>query len=618
MATQGLSVSSIVDVQVSLSATPAQGENVDTMLIVGPSPVIDTTSRMRTYTALSAIGEDFGTTAPEYLASQLWFGQSPQPQNVNIGRWAQTATGAQIIGGALSAAEQALAVWTAITNGGFFFTANNQALSISGLNFSACTNLNGVAAIIQAAIIAAGGVQMAGATVVWDASQSNFQIELPYDVPAEPAAASFLSVPTASGYVTFTGNVNPAANDTLTLNGSVITFVSTAPVGLQVQIGSVFSQTLVSLAALINTSTDTQLSKFTASIGNGNNVFMYLVSKTTGTPGNALTLAKTSTVITISGATLAGGSGTDISAPLGMQSISSGAFVAPGVAAESALTAITLLDNMFSNQWYGLAVCGAADADVIAIASYIEAATVKHYYGVTTSEAAVLTAPGSIDTTSLAYQLMQLDLKKTAIQYSSTTKHAAVSYLARILTTDWQGNNTVITEMFKQEPLVIGETLSATQMANLLAHNCNVFVNYNNKTTIIQPGQSCSGDWTDTIIAADWFAIQIQTDVYDALYTTPTKIPQTDAGMHILATVIEADCIAAVNNGFLAPGVWQTTGFGSISEGSYLPKGYYIYQPLIATQTQAQRATRISVPFQIAAKTAGAVHGANISVTINQ
>jgi hypothetical protein len=34
----------------------------------------------------------------------------------------------------------------------------------------------------------------------------------------------------------------------------------------------------------------------------------------------------------------------------------------------------------------------------------------------------------------------------------------------------------------------------------------------------------------------------VQTALFNALYTSTTKIPQTDAGMHILATVIEGVC----------------------------------------------------------------------------
>lgn len=614
MAVPGLPVSNIVNVQVSLSATPAQGENIDSMLIVGSSSVINVVERMRSYATLAGVAADFSNVSPEYLGAQLWFGQSPQPISVNIGRWAKTVTAPGIVGATLPAASQLLSVWTAITAGAFEIQIDAAAYAVTGLNFSSATNLNGVASIIQAGLISAGAD--ASTTVVWNANYQRF--DLWAQVTSGPGVITQPNLPTAVGNINFTGI--PTAADTVTVNGTLITFVASGPSGNQVLIGSSAADQAFRLYTFLAASVDANISKMTfvspqPPQPTAAKTAVYMVSKVAGAPGNAYTLAKSSTNATISGATLSGGTGTDISVLIGWNASVSGTYAVQGIAAESMLTAVQLLDNQFSNQWYGIACLGGADADYIAVAGYIEGANVKHYQGVTTQEAGALT---TVDTSNLAYQLKTLGYKKTAIQFSSSNPYAAISYLARILTTDWQGNNTVITEMFKQEPGVVGESLNVAQAAALIGNNCNVFVNYNNNTTIIQPGVSCSGDWTDTIIAADWFAIQLQTDVFNALYTSPTKIPQTDSGMHILATIIEQDCVEAVNNGFLAPGVWQTTGFGAISNGTYLSKGYYIYQPPVSSQTPAARATRVSVPFQIAAKTAGAVHSANIAVTINQ
>lgn len=43
-----------------------------------------------------------------------------------------------------------------------------------------------------------------------------------------------------------------------------------------------------------------------------------------------------------------------------------------------------------------------------------------------------------------------------------------------------------------------------------------------------------------------------------------------------------------------------------------------MYQPPIATQSQADREARKSVTFQVAAKEAGAIHGADILVNVNR
>ena len=160
--------------------------------------------------------------------------------------------------------------------------------------------------------------------------------------------------------------------------------------------------------------------------------------------------------------------------------------------------------------------------------------------------------------------------------------------------------------------------MNANQITTLEAKGCNVFVAYNDNTAIIEPGVSSSGQFTDTIVGLAWFADELTNNLYTQLYDSPTKIPQTDAGMHILATVIESTCDEAVNNGLVAPGTWTQAGFGSLKQGDTLPKGYYVYQPLVATQTPAQRARRVSVPFQIAIKLGGAVHTVDAAVLVNQ
>lgn len=603
MALPGLPVSRLVSVAISLTPPAPSVEDIDTILILGSSNIIDTTQRMRTYGDINSVAGDFGTTAPEYLASVLWFEQNPQPSSVNIGRWAKTATNALLVGGPqLNLVYTAL---TAINNGAFYIVVNGVPRSITGMDFTGITNLNGAASIIQAALISEG---VTSAVVVWDAINEVFRVQS--GTTGSASTIGFAGPPDATGSATF--SVNPTAADTLVIGGTTITFVSTTPTSNQVQIGASLPVTLASLLTLLNSSSDVNLVKFHYTVVGS---VLYFTAVVTGAAGNALTLSKVATAITLSGATLSGGSGTDVSGTLGLLSTSSGSYLAQGVDAETALQAVVILDNLFSQQWYGLTVLGVVDADVLAVAAYIEASSVsKHYYGVTTQEAGVLT---STDTSNIAFQLKALRYKKTAVQYSSQNPYAVVSYLARILTTDWQANNTTITLMYKQEPGIVAETISTTQADNIKNNNCNVFVNYNNNTAIIQYGQSSSGDFTDSIIGLDWLAITLQAAWYAALFDTPTKIPQTDAGMNILATVAEQTCGQAVNNGLLAPGVWNNTGFGIIKFGSFLTKGYYVFQPSVNSQPEIDRQARKSVPFQIAVKLAGAVHSVDGTIFVN-
>jgi hypothetical protein len=95
---------------------------------------------------------------------------------------------------------------------------------------------------------------------------------------------------------------------------------------------------------------------------------------------------------------------------------------------------------------------------------------------------------------------------------------------------DFTASNTTITLKFKQEPGVTYETLSTSQANNLEAKNCNVYVYYENDTAILEQGVMSNGDFFDERHGLDWLQNAVQTADFNTLYTSTTKIPQTDAG----------------------------------------------------------------------------------------
>ena len=492
---QSLPVSRLINVSVQLTPAGAQAQNLSTLLILGSSAVIDVVERYREYGTLAAVAADFGLLAAEYLAAALWFQQTPQPTTLRIGRWASSATSGILRGAALSAQQQALANFTAVTSGGFTYTKNGGApTNVTAINLSGAANLNAVASLITASL--------SGATMVWNAAFSRF--ELSSSATGASSSISFLTAP---------------------------------------------------------------------------------------------------------------GSGTDLSSLLGLTAASSGAYRADGIVAETALAATSLFDDAYGQAWYALVVLGATNADHLAIAAYIEATNTKHLYGVTTQEAGSLVAA---TTTDIGYQLKQFNYNKTTVQYSSASPHAVVSMLAKALTVDYTGVSTTLTLMYKGEPGITAEALNSTQAASLEAKRVNVLVGYNNSTAILQRGVVCSGHFVDEITGTDWLAVTLQNSLYNLLYTSTTKIPQTDAGTQLLVATAEAVCAQAVTNGLLAPGVWGSGGFGLLKMGDFMPKGYYIYAPRVSTQNPADRAARKSVPIQIGAKLAGAIHEISVAVTVNQ
>lgn len=266
--------------------------------------------------------------------------------------------------------------------------------------------------------------------------------------------------------------------------------------------------------------------------------------------------------------------------------------------------------------WYGLAIADSADlveADVISVAAAIEASSLSRILVVTTDDVNVLVA-GNTD--NIGYKLKAAGYGRTFWQYSSSSKYAAISAFGRAFTVNFTGNNTTITLKFKTEPGVTYETLTTAQAAAIDVINGNVYVYYANDTAIIQQGVMANGDFFDERHGLDWLQNYVQTNLYNLLYTSTTKIPQTDAGVTRLMTNVEASLDQAVNNGLVAPGVWNGGPIGQIQSGDTLTKGYYVYADAVSSQAQSDREARKSPVVQAAIKLAGAIHYGDVQINV--
>ncbi len=283
---------------------------------------------------------------------------------------------------------------------------------------------------------------------------------------------------------------------------------------------------------------------------------------------------------------------------------------------ETVLQAVNAL--MDYNTWYGLhlAVPAAdypADAEIINVAAAIEASTVSRIFGVTSNAATILDAAA---TTDIASKLKAAKYSRTFIQYSTSSRYAALSAFARAFTVDFTGSNTTITLKFKQQPGITYEMLGTSQANNLEAKNCNVYVYYENDTAILEQGVMSNGDFFDERHGLDWLQNAVQTADFNTLYTSTTKIPQTDAGTTTRISNIELVLDKAVTNGLFAPGKWTGGPVGQLGTGDMLTKGYYTWAESVDDQLQVDREARKGVPIQIAGKLAGAVHYGSVAITV--
>ena len=330
-----------------------------------------------------------------------------------------------------------------------------------------------------------------------------------------------------------------------------------------------------------------------------------------GTTGAASTVSFASTLTTLGGST-------DVSSLLGLN----GGFLSPGVAAETALSAVQAQANA-STQWYGLAFASTVQPSIsnyLSVASYILASSRSRIFGVNILTTDCLNNAIQND---LASQIQALGNNRVFWMYSSNVAYPVMTMMGRAFTVDFNGADTTITLAYKQAPGVPGEYLTETQFETLVSKGGNVNINVQGGATMIWPGQmsnatSGEGPWFDEIHNTDWWKNKVQTDLFNELYSTPTKIPQTDKGNQVLVLSIEGSCAAAINNGMAAPGIWNAPGFGSLQQGMALTAGFYVFCPLIATQSETDREARKSVTIQTALKLAGAVQNPYVILNVNR
>jgi len=266
--------------------------------------------------------------------------------------------------------------------------------------------------------------------------------------------------------------------------------------------------------------------------------------------------------------------------------------------------------------WYGLGVADSEaidDAEWLTVASALESASLSRILAVTVSDPQTLDVAS---TTDLASRLKAAKYARTFVQYSTSSRYAALSAFSRAFTVNFNGSNTTITLKFKQEPGITYEALTVNQAAALDAKNCNVFVYYQNDTAILQQGVMANGDFFDERHGLDWLQNYVQTNLFNMLYTSTNKVPQTDAGVTRLLANVEQSMDQAVTNGLVAPGIWSGGPVGQLASGETLTKGYYVYAQPLAEQAQADREARKAPLIQVACKLAGAVHYADVQINV--
>lgn len=141
-------ISDVITVNITRETLFPSRAGFGTINIIGTANVIDHGERIRFYTAITGVADDFLTTDEEYIGASAAFAQSPKPTRVGIGRVLTADAAGFVKGGAAGA----LAAFIAVTDGTFTISIDGAEEDITAMDFSSDVTLDDFADTIQTAL----------------------------------------------------------------------------------------------------------------------------------------------------------------------------------------------------------------------------------------------------------------------------------------------------------------------------------------------------------------------------------------------------------------------------------------------------------------------------------
>ncbi len=275
-----LGIQDIVEVRAQITPRGAGGREFGRTLLLTTDPTLDAgAGRVGVFASMDEVARTFTPGSGPYQAAQVYFSQVPYPRNLVIGRWINTRESARLTGGSPRALEQitgsptvvrgsgtvasletfhgratvvtgtgtvadlvnfhgratvvtgtgtvaSLTTLQGITSGSVTFLSQ----TVTGLDFSSDTDLDGVASTLQTALRATSSTDLGNVEVDYDSAASAFVITLPLD--------SSGVVPTASAAFTGTESDELGLDTAAIVNGvdaivsGTVTFLSQTLTGL--------------------------------------------------------------------------------------------------------------------------------------------------------------------------------------------------------------------------------------------------------------------------------------------------------------------------------------------------------------------------------------------------
>lgn len=222
------------------------------------------------------------------------------------------------------------------------------------------------------------------------------------------------------------------------------------------------------------------------------------------------------------------------------------------------------------------------------------------------------------DTSNVVYDIALSGLDTYRMLYSKVAnRQFAVAYMARTHTVNFNAENSANTMNLKELPIT-PEEFSQTEVSACKSVGLDIYTTIKQTPIVLTSDKNDFVDYRYNLIA---FKDAVETDLFNLLKSTSTKIPQTTKGVNQLVSQCEKTTRGFARAGVFAPGTWSSPdSFGDLEtfKRNISEFGFYFLAGSLAEQPQSDREARKSPVIQGAVKMAGAIHQADIIININK
>lgn len=572
-------LSDIVNVQISRQTQAVSEAGFGTLMILGTHKRFN--DKIRFYSSLADVAEDFEQTDAEYIAAQDVFSQSITPDRIAIGR--RTVDNATIevetaqedftytttINGVnVSISSTSDAQYSTVTFSSDFVASNTINLQVNG---------SAIAPVVYSTDHLTTMTNLAAAIATnpdvdtVDVTGTGANLNRVLIVNAKPNKDGLISNVVVSGGVTQpTATIVDAIQPTssLTISDAMVAEINNSPVNTVVlatdnhdgtySVSALSAGTPYTLSVSTNiinpinarvTITQVEPGQQYQLLANGNE---YLYDAPNEVQSNEQIAAYFVTAINESSAEtnieatdnadgsfeIASTGPMILQVSEGLMTVSKGLIIEPLAPSETVVTDLTAIQAI-DDSWYALACTDRAKATVQAIAAWIEGR--EKIFGTASSDDNIINQAYGVDTTSIAALLNASGYVRSFVIYHQDADHDYPECA-------WFGNCLPLvpgseTWKFKRLNGISYSDLSTTQSLNARNKKCNTY-EYMGGSGVTREGTMAQGEYIDIIRGVDWLKSAIQTYVYQTMINAP-KIPYTDAGI----TAIEAQVRRAIREG---------------------------------------------------------------------